>query len=582
MKYILQSITSIYSRFVTRYALIIIIAMLISGCHHNQEKSFNDLSSAFIEWYLKSNPTMATELGYHEFDNDFESFDKDYLKATLADLKRFDLELTQIDRAALDLDGQVDYELISATIERLIFESDTRYKFAQNPFYFQQLIQRSLAVSVFNTDFPMSNRVTSIISRLEKIPEFIVDIQSLISETTELLKSSALEQLKLNISLIQELPLQVTADDFTLDRLDGEIEKSILMLYNHQDWLENIKVIDEPIIKPEIYRQKFEFEVTDQYSPEEFLLIAQDQLINVQDRIFDLLYPAYLVENDEPVWVNRNDTLHVIDWGLTKYLDAVNGENELKDNIPKILQGLISNLKVNNLIPLRDNQPIIVYRNLSIGEMDRISLSPYNLLTDSERKLISVGLPPVNDMDRKQEYFEGFDIFDLTIWCMREVYPGSFTLSSHISEQSSIIRQLFSNTAMQNGWSLYAADMLLGAGFGQADFKYELRYLQQIITILAGTIAEIRLNIVSEAETVISKYLSDQVYLNDYNFQRLLKSITLSPCKLPAELSGLNELLETRNIFEEKAGSKFNIKTFHSIILDTGPISKSQFELLYN
>ena len=44
--------------------------------------------------------------------------------------------------------------------------------------------------------------------------------------------------------------------------------------------------------------------------------LAEKKLNSSQDRLFNLTLPIYLMENDEPVWLDRADTLEVIQWTI--------------------------------------------------------------------------------------------------------------------------------------------------------------------------------------------------------------------------------------------------------------------------
>ena len=44
--------------------------------------------------------------------------------------------------------------------------------------------------------------------------------------------------------------------------------------------------------------------------------LADKKLIPTQNRIFNLALPIYLKDNDEPVWLDRDDTLEVIHWTI--------------------------------------------------------------------------------------------------------------------------------------------------------------------------------------------------------------------------------------------------------------------------
>ena len=75
----------------------LVLIFLIIGCQSSAERSFNDLSKAFISLYYKFHPVESTKYSQKEFDGKFRKIDIFKNKEYLADVSRFIIELSQID-----------------------------------------------------------------------------------------------------------------------------------------------------------------------------------------------------------------------------------------------------------------------------------------------------------------------------------------------------------------------------------------------------------------------------------------------------------------------------------------------------
>jgi len=281
--------------------------------------------------------------------------------------------------------------------------------------------------------------------------------------------------------------------------------------------------------------------------------------------------------------VNRNDTLNVITWGFDKNNAGITNTDAAAEEIPDILQSLKSNISVNNLIQLPREQPAIIQGNMRRSELSMLKLIPYGVMEDHQSMVLKVCSHPVFIEQSPESYYDRYDNYDLAIWCMREIFPGKYTMYNKLSGNKSTLRQLFPSQTFINGWSLYSADMLLSAGYGQADYKYELSYLRQVLNIAAGTIAELQTFLSPDSiRSDLESFLSRQGFLNAFEIQLILEASRLKPCNLPSQLYGLNRLLDYRGLYEQEKGKKYSINEFHKNILATGPLSVDQIIQLFD
>jgi len=300
-----------------KYIILIpfLLILTVSGCGRNQKIEFNRLADAYVNWYLKMHPVSATQIGFHEYDGEFGKFDEESTREKLADLKRFNIEMTQIDPLSLDLDHRIDYQILSSAIDEMIFEITDLRVIEWNPRLVPSIIGSGIYSLIEREFAPMEKRVSSLESRLSKIPELVQTIQSTLKSAPTIYLETAISQTEGLINTLKVLPLEIYTDNTTFDRIDEHIRKAVYALSQYKFWLLDGPLKDHPRdfrIGKELYEKKFLFSVNEGATAEQLLNSAKNAIIDTQDKMFNLAMPIYLIENDEPVWVSRKDTLSVI------------------------------------------------------------------------------------------------------------------------------------------------------------------------------------------------------------------------------------------------------------------------------
>ena len=76
------------------------------------------------------------------------------------------------------------------------------------------------------------------------------------------------------------------------------------------------------------------FSLQKKYTHEDLLHSLDLTIKNLQNNIFNLSLPVYLTNNDEPIWLDREDTLNVINYVIKNKFDNKNIE---LDNVSKTI-----------------------------------------------------------------------------------------------------------------------------------------------------------------------------------------------------------------------------------------------------
>ena len=130
-----------------KYFFLFLIVFL-NNCNNYHKTSFDQLSQAFNKWYLISHPDNYL---YIEQNNLFKQYDPISRNDYMQDLKRFVLELSQINIKNLSNESKLDYYHIDFTINELLFNIEDIKQFENNcSFYIENILNKLKIVHISN------------------------------------------------------------------------------------------------------------------------------------------------------------------------------------------------------------------------------------------------------------------------------------------------------------------------------------------------------------------------------------------------------------------------------------------------
>ncbi len=556
---------------------VIAVMVIFNNCSRNQEAEFSKLSEAFVEWYFKSHPVTATQLGYHEFDSEFGHYGKEAIGERLADLKRFNIEMTQIDPANLSQDNRIDYEILSHAIEEMIFNISRLRSFEWNPRLVPIIVGDGI-FSLTDREFaPMADRVESLVSRLEQIPHVVKEIRNQIHAAPPVYVETAISQTEGLIQSLRELPLEIYTSNEVFDRIEILIRDAVKSLNGYVNWLKSDYIKERPRdfrLGKELYYEKFRFVIPEDITAPELLKRAENSLSDVQNRMFDLSLPAYLLENDEPVWVSRQDTLDVIRWVLDDIAAHHGKRNDVVKTVKTTIDELTRFVEENNIIALDKENPLEIremppyMRGVAIAGLD----APGPLET-SLKTYYNVSPVPDDWTDAEAEsLLREYNDISVRILSIHEAIPGHYVQLSYAAKHPSKLRAIFSSGTMLEGWAHYSEGMMVDAGYGGGDPRYKIVQLKWKLRGIINTIIDQKVHADEMSESEAMKLMMIQGFQEKSEASGKWKRAQLTYCQLSTYYAGMYEMWRLRDDVESSRGTKFDLQAFHQELLSHGSV----------
>lgn len=541
-----------------------------------QAQSFQQFSTQFIDAFWQQSPTWALYSGYHKYDGvlkvpDAQSRQQslEFVAAQLSALKRYDLN-------ALTASELIDYKLIENLLLQERWDIETFKSWQWNPANynvaggFAQLINENFA--------PLDERLRSFLARMENVPAYYAAAQDNIAQSTLEHTQLAIMQNKGAFSVFSDdLLKQVAASGLTQQEqalFNERFKLAVAAIEHHIQWLTTLeaKLQKEGArsfrIGEELYEQKFAFDIQSGMSAKELYEKALADKARVQGemaKITKQLWSKYF--DSQMPSDSKVATRQLIDKLSSRHVKREDFVAEVRAQIPE----LVKFVNENQLITLDPNKPLVVretpeymrgFAGASIsapGPYEKSGNTYYNVTP----------LDAMSDVSA-ESYLREYNHWILQVLNIHEAIPGHYTQLVYSNESPSLIKSLFGNGAMVEGWAVYAERMMLEEGYGNFEPEMWLMYYKWNLRVIANTLLDYSIQVKGMTEEQAIKLMTEEAFQQTAEAEGKWRRATLSQVQLTSYYTGYREIYDFREELKAKQGESFDLKAFHEQFLSYG------------
>lgn len=283
--------------------IIVSLLLLLVSCSNHDSASFNSLYNSFIDWSSK-----YTYSSYEISSNN--NLNKKFIgNRAYHDIKRFFIELNQINKIKLSPEKIIQHELLSNYLKLNIIKSE-RIRYNEwnligllNDIY-ELLFGLHIQTTVFD-DYKINE------DRLYFIIDKINNIRKTVKYKYD--EEYYLTYVEMSFDKLEELLDVMNLADSTFKSSLNEEMKDI------NDWYLS-DYNRYPVITYDISTQDFQrffSTYNEQYiNLDSTLSLATKSLKVYEEKMVEYALPVYLSNNDEPIWTDFQDSLDVVNWVL--------------------------------------------------------------------------------------------------------------------------------------------------------------------------------------------------------------------------------------------------------------------------
>lgn len=561
----------------------------------NQDKNFDAFKERFVESLWKQFPGWASGQGYHKYDSILvipnetsRNSDLLFCKNYLDSLKSFDLN-------SLSDNNKTDYHMIEDQLKSSQWYITDYKSFEWNPSDYN--VCGSFAEMLANNYDSLDNRLRNFYSRMKHIPAYYASAK-------QYLKNPTLEHTQLAIS--QNLG-GLSAFDADLkiaiekSGLSSEEKKNILLraeestkvIKDYTNWLQQLKN-DSPRdfrLGKLLYDKKFEHDIQSGYKAEQIYQKAIEHKKELHSKMYELalgLWDKYITEPEKLVAGKKGftpkpkDSLalikQVVDKISVRHVAADSFQTEIEHQIPK----LVEFIKQKDLIYIDPSKPLVVRKEPAyMAGVAGASISSPGPYDKNGNTYYNVGGFTGWSKEQIESYLREYNHYILQILNIHEAIPGHYTQLVYSNQSPSIIKAIFGNGAMVEGWAVYTERMMLENGYENSPEMW-LMYYKWNLRTTCNTILDYAVHVKNMSKEEAMSLLINQAFQQQAEAEGKWKRVTLTQVQLCSYFTGYKEIYDFREELKTKQGDKFNLKQFHETFLSYGSAPVKYIKELMN
>ncbi|MFL6659183.1 MAG: DUF885 domain-containing protein [Massilia sp.] len=318
-----------------------------------------------------------------------------------------------------------------------------------------------------------------------------------------------------------------------------------------------------------LYEPKFAYDVQASVSAEQMYqkaLAAREVLLQRMDGLADELWTKTMGNATKPA--DRTAKIGmVIDRLSSNHVAPQDFFAEIRRQIPVLQDWVIKN----NLLTLDPKKPLVVretpmyQRGVAGASID--APGPYR---PQDRTYYNVtpldGMTPEQAESSLREYNQWI----LQILNIHEAIPGHYAQLVYANKSPSLIKSLFGNGAMVEGWAVYGERMMLESGYGDNTPEMWLMYSKWNLRTVTNTILDYSVHVLGMTEEQALDLLVRQAFQTKSEATEKWHRVQVSSVQLTSYFSGYSEIMELREQRKQALGAKFVLKDFHDEFLSYG------------
>jgi len=536
------------------------------------DAAFAIYENSFLEGLWKLNPDWATSVGYHKYDsllvipND-QSRDKmvNFAKVQLDSLSRFEVN-------TLSDANRIDYHLMQNEVEKIQWQIRQLKSYQWNPASYNVI---GTFAYILNEHYaPLTKRLRNFYEKMANVPAYYKEAEKQIKDPVIELTNLAIEQHTAGVTVIEK----DFADSLKKTNIPQAEQKQMLdrahtateAIRAFATWLKSLKN-DHPRsfrLGKQLYDEKFKYDMQSEFTAQQMFNAAVERKKFVHRemaKISKKLWPKYFGAKPMPT-----DSLELI----AQVIDTISSQHvapaEFQSAIENILPKLTAFVKAKDLFTLDPTKPLVVRKEpgymAGVAGASMSSPGPYDKNGNS---YFNVGSLADWTAQKAESYLREYNKYTLQILCIHEAIPGHYVQLVYANKSPSLIKSVFGNGAMIEGWAVYSEELMLDNGYNDEP-EMKLMWYKWHLRSVCNAILDYNVHAENMSRQDALKFLTREAFQQQAEADGKWKRVSVTSVQLDSYYTGYKEIMELRDAYKKKMGDKYKLKDFNEKFLSYG------------
>ncbi len=523
-------------------------------------------------------PEFAMSVGNYQYAERMTVPNIAQRKQSLAFYNRQLAALAKFDASTLSAANQVDLALLQNQFESSRFNLITFKDWQWQPSYYN--VGNDFGLILTTEYAPLDTRLRHVMARLANVPAYYAAAKESISNPT-------LEHTQL--ALIQNTGALGVFDD----ELTKKVEASALSKAEKarfttrlaaakiatRDYLAYLTATEAKLkagqarsfrIGKNLYAQKFALDIQSGFSVEQLYeraLAEKITLHNAMEKIARELWPKYMGASPLP-----EDRLALIGTLIDKLSERHTSREAFVDTIRQQLPQLEKFVREKDLVDQDATRPLVVretplYMRGGGAGASVSAPGPYDPQANTY-----YNVTPLDEFTPSQaeSYLREYNDWTLQILNIHEAVPGHYTQLVHANKSKSVVKAIFGNGSMIEGWAVFSEKVMLDAGYGGNAPEMWLLWMKWNLRSVVNTILDVEIHTASMQRDAAITLMIREAFQQETEATEKWRRATFTEVQLTSYFNGYAEITALRDQERARLGKDFSVKAFNNRLLSYG------------
>lgn len=539
----------------------------------NNDAQFDQFKERFILSFWKQFPSMASASGFTAYDSVLTIPNEANKQSNIAFSNSYLDSLKNFDLSSLSNNNKTDYELIKNQLESSIWYETDFNSGAWNPSEYN--VGGAFSELLNSNQHTLEVRLKSISLKLKNVALYYEAAQNNIKNPTVEHTALAISQNTGSMSVFEtEIPEAVKTSKLSETEKNALVEQCGNAVQSIKKYIAFLQALKNETpssfrIGKTLYAKKFEYDIQSKFTADEIYNRALTRKNELHKKMFDVtqsLWAAYFKTEKMP-----SDTLKAIRAMIDKLSINHANRDSFQTAIEQQLPVLISFIKEKDLLYIDPSKPLVVRKEPTYMQgVAGASISSPGPYDKNGNTYYNVGTLANYSAADAESFLREYNDYILQILNIHEAIPGHYTQLVYSNNSPSIIKSIFGNGAMIEGWAVYTELMMLENGYSNNSPEMWLMYYKWHLRSVCNTILDYSVHVNNMSEKDAMDLLVNQAFQQQAEAKGKFKRVSLTQVQLCSYFTGFTEIYDLREQLKQKQGKDFNLKQFHEKFLGYG------------
>lgn len=565
-----------------RYAALIVLVLSLACNSKNEikedaDQSFDGFRERFMDEYWKENPAWAIVAGYGKYYDEMKVPDSISVINDISFSNRYLDTLKAFDYDRLSSDNKISYRILENEFRKGIWYLDTLKSHEWDPSEYNiggecyELINRTYA--------PLDQRLLTLSKYLRNADAYYTAAFKALKNPTREHTKLAIQQndgvLDIFGSSLGDSIKVCTLDSSEKDILTKRVDMATAAIRNYMASLQ--KILDDKNYSFRDYRigeqwfnRKFEYEMVTDYTARQIFDMAvkvKNSSYGEMYRIAGDLWPKYYGTAARP-----NDSMRLIQSVIDKVSLQHGSPAGLFDTLNNHLRTMKQFIVDKDLFDCDTSLPVRVRKMPSYAAGFTIASAEFPPMYSSPGSISYYNMSDLAEMpaaDAESQLRE-YNNYNLELLSIHEAVPGHCFQGIYNNRNPDIIKAVFYNGTMIEGWAQYCMRMMLQEGWRNNSPEMLLISYKSDLRGCCNVIIDYGIHCLNYSEQDVYNLLKNEAFQEEAQVKEKYKRATLSQVQLCSYFTGSAEIFALREAWKQKQGDKYSLKKFHEAFLSYG------------